>query len=79
MSRALHAGFDLHFAKPLEEGPLVAGVLELARRSTGDRVRPDLGTIVLPAVGEDLEETARPLREKDKAYRASRPCQAIPT
>lgn len=56
MSRALHAGFDLHFAKPLEEGALVAGVLELAGRAA-DRVRPGLGTIASPEVGEDLDKT----------------------
>lgn len=57
VSRALHAGFDLHFAKPVEESALVAGVLELARRATGDRTRPGLDAIASPAAEENPDNT----------------------
>jgi signal transduction histidine kinase/DNA-binding NarL/FixJ family response regulator len=38
VSRAIHAGFDLHLAKPLEEEALILGVLKLVGGSAGDRV-----------------------------------------
>ena len=53
VARAIHAGFDLHFAKPLEEEALIVGVLELVGRATGDGVRRRVGTIEAPDMGGD--------------------------
>jgi PAS domain S-box-containing protein len=38
-TKALHAGFQLHLAKPIDPGELMAAVASLAKRINGDKIR----------------------------------------